>query len=217
MATKTNIIVNLKVEAIHHWPGIVSETESAPELKKVLFLQYPHRHIFHIQCKKEVTHNDRDIEIILFKRNILDYLNGRFYTNTLDILNIGATSCEMLADELCKVFGLSYCEVLEDGENGAEVFYEPSITEVIDDSDDYKEDRDDDESLMDVNDIDSYNQLQVGLNALLRDLNQLFEQPKKSEPDSIKQVFSADFDANNTGGKINKPNFTFTYSILPKK
>lgn len=103
---KTNIIVNLQWEAIHSW--------SKCPLPEVAFLKHPHRHIFHICAKKEVTHDDRQVEIIMFKRKILEYLNQ--WDNDL-----GDQSCEMLAKELAHQFELSYCSVLEDGENGAEV------------------------------------------------------------------------------------------------
>jgi hypothetical protein len=127
---KTNIIVTLQIDAIHNWPGVVEHNE----LSQVDFLQYPHRHMFHITAKKAVTHDDRDIEIIMFKRNILDYLHRRYFNKSKNTHLLGSTSCEMLAKELTKVFSLSYCEVLEDNENGAEVYsdavYTP--TEVVD-------------------------------------------------------------------------------------
>jgi hypothetical protein len=104
---KINVIVTLQIEATHNWPKC--------PFKDVDFLRYPHRHIFHIKCKKEVTHTDRDVEIILLKRDIKSYLlkqyNGKF----------GSKSCEMIAEELCELFKLNYCSVLEDNENGAEV------------------------------------------------------------------------------------------------
>tara|TARA_B100001057_G_scaffold409402_1_gene424062 strand:- start:266 stop:607 length:342 start_codon:yes stop_codon:yes gene_type:complete len=104
---KTNIIVKLTYAGIHCW-------KDCP-LELVKYLRHPHRHTFYITCKKEVNHDDRDIEIILFKKNILDYIdtvyNGDF----------GTMSCEMIAKDLVLEFGLNYCEVLEDNENGAEV------------------------------------------------------------------------------------------------
>jgi hypothetical protein len=105
---KTNIIVNLQHEALHQW--------SDCSLKGVEFLKYPHRHIFHICCKKEVTHDDRDIEIILLKRKINKYLNEMFPKT------FGEMSCEMIAKLLLNCFELNYCSVLEDNENGAEVW-----------------------------------------------------------------------------------------------
>lgn len=127
---KTNVTVKLQIEATHQWPGVTE----FPELEAVSFLRYPHRHIFHITAKKEVTHDDRDIEIILFKRNLLKYLHSRYYNEIQEVHVLGSTSCEMLAKELTKVFALQYCEVLEDGENGAEVvatLEETTKTEIV--------------------------------------------------------------------------------------
>lgn len=104
---KTNIIINLQHEAVHQWSGC--------DLEEVLFLKFPHRHIFHICCKKEVTHDDRDVEIILLKRKVKKYLED-MYPKTF-----GDMSCEMIAKELVNIFELEYCSVLEDNENGAEV------------------------------------------------------------------------------------------------
>tara|TARA_R110001599_G_scaffold126542_1_gene299644 strand:+ start:3183 stop:3557 length:375 start_codon:yes stop_codon:yes gene_type:complete len=104
---KTNIIINLQHEAVHQW--------SDCELEGVEFLKFPHRHIFHICCKKEVKHDDRDIEIILLKRKVNSFLD-EMYPKTF-----GDMSCEMIAKELATVFELNYCSVLEDNENGAEV------------------------------------------------------------------------------------------------
>ncbi|HBH48817.1 MAG TPA: hypothetical protein DDX98_09260 [Bacteroidales bacterium] len=104
---KTNIIVNLQYEAIHHWPGC--------DIPEVSFLKDKHRHIFHICCKREVQHDDRDIEIIMFKRKILKFLQSNYNGD------FGSMSCEMIANELAYIFKLSYCSVLEDGENGAEI------------------------------------------------------------------------------------------------
>ena len=109
MAKLMNVVVNLMFEGVHNWPDC--------PFPEVDFLKHPHRHIFHITCKKEVTHTDRDIEIILLKRRIETFL----------ILNnpngyMGSSSCEMVADKLMSGFDLNYCQVLEDGENGAEIW-----------------------------------------------------------------------------------------------
>jgi hypothetical protein len=105
---KTNVIVKLQIEATHNWPKC--------PFKEVEFLKYPHRHIFHIKCKKEVQHNDRDVEIIMLKREIESYLQKAYKGQ------FGSKSCEMIAEELLELFNLNYCSVLEDNENGAEIF-----------------------------------------------------------------------------------------------
>ncbi len=110
MKNWTNIIVKLQKEGIHFWADCPFE--------EVDYLQYAHRHIFHIVCKKEVTHDDRDIEIIMFKHEIDDYLTSKYGV----VAEFGGKSCEMIAYELLDRFDLSYCSVLEDNENGAEVW-----------------------------------------------------------------------------------------------
>jgi len=63
------IIVKLQVEGFHYWPEA---------FEKVSYLKELHRHIFHIECHKNVSHADREIEIIEFKRSILMYLYDQF-------------------------------------------------------------------------------------------------------------------------------------------
>ena len=111
---KTRIIINTQVEGIHNWPGC--------NIQEVEFLKFPHRHIFHICCKKEVNHDDRDIEIIMLKRCINSFLENTYSSPNNQTLLFGSKSCEMIARELLEVFDLDYCSVLEDGENGAEIF-----------------------------------------------------------------------------------------------
>lgn len=105
---QTWIIINLQVEGIH--------CRADCPLEEVRFLKDPHRHIFHIQCQKIVSHADRDIEIIMLKRNILNELN-RKYWDANNCCQFGSMSCEMIAHELLEKFSLDYCQVLEDGEN----------------------------------------------------------------------------------------------------
>jgi hypothetical protein len=110
------IVVTLRVPAFHNWPG-------APD-PDIEFLRARHRHEFHIKCWKTVSHSDRDIEIIRFKTQVIDYLNYSFPKQPVGLLGhleLGSTSCEMLAEKLCDYFGLDSCEVLEDFENGAKV------------------------------------------------------------------------------------------------
>lgn len=108
----TSVVVKLQVEGLHRWEGC--------SIKKVIFLINEHRHVFHIVCKKQVSHNDRDIEIICLKRSIQKYLLEKYSEDGI-VCNFDTMSCEMIAEELLKEFGLTYCSVLEDNENGAEV------------------------------------------------------------------------------------------------
>ena len=112
---KTNIIVTVQVDALHNWK------EAKNIFPEVSFLSDLHRHIFHIECKKEVFHDDRDIEFIMFKRTILKYLTDKYFNEKLICLLFEGKSCEMLCKELINEFDLCYCKVMEDNENGSEV------------------------------------------------------------------------------------------------
>ena len=114
---QTNIIVKLQVEGPHNWPDA---TDGAGA--EMHYLEYRHRHMFHIDARKEVFHDDRDVEFIMFKRKINRYLREMYYTSDLDLCDFGSQSCEMIAEELYNEFDLCYCAVYEDNENGAEVY-----------------------------------------------------------------------------------------------
>ena len=118
MIRRTNVIVKLQIEGLHKWPGA---KDAFPEVD---FLSVAHRHIFHITCKKRVNHDDRDVEFIMFKRDIIDYFREKYYQDSIRCHNFGSLSCEMIAKELLEVFDLRYCSVFEDNENGAEITYE---------------------------------------------------------------------------------------------
>jgi hypothetical protein len=83
----------------------------------VSFLRVPHRHVFHITAKTAVHHDDRDVEFIMLKREIEQYLEGKFGRPG----DLDGMSCEQLAGILVVLFELRSCEVSEDGENGAVV------------------------------------------------------------------------------------------------
>jgi hypothetical protein len=76
--------------------------------------------MFHFTVKLEVVHNDRDVEFILFKRE----LENIFEDGTLEL---DYKSCEMMAEELIGYISRQYpnrnitVNVSEDGENGAEL------------------------------------------------------------------------------------------------
>lgn len=106
---KTFVKVKLQVEGVHCWEGC--------NIAEVMFLKHPHRHVFYITCCKEVSHDDRDIEIIMFKQLVERYLISKYYNGRF--CDFQSKSCEMLAQELVSEFGLAMCEVLEDNENGA--------------------------------------------------------------------------------------------------
>ncbi len=105
----TYIEINLQHEALHNWP------DAKEKLPDVDFLSYPHRHMFHIRMRKLVTHSDRDVEIIMMKRQVIQFLADTWGKS------FGSQSCEMIAEQLLTEFDCSEVAVLEDGENGAVV------------------------------------------------------------------------------------------------
>ena len=106
-----NIFVTFQREGIHKFPG-------AAGLPGVEFLASPHRHMFHFKVILEVFHDDREVEFILFKRE----LEKLYDQGTLEL---DYMSCEMMADDLAEYIMAHYpgrtltIEVSEDGENGA--------------------------------------------------------------------------------------------------
>lgn len=113
---KTNIIVKLQIEGIHNWP---EASEIAGE--EVSYLNVLHRHIFYITCKKEVFHDNRDIEFIMFKHEIEQFIYDEYFEYEKKLHVFNSKSCEMIAREILDNFELNYCSVFEDNENGAEI------------------------------------------------------------------------------------------------
>ena len=113
---KTNVIANLEIEGLHNWPAA---DQVFPE---VGFLSNMHRHKWFITAKKRVFHDDRDVEFIMFKRDIIQWLEHQYYNKKSRTHEFGAKSCEMLAKEIMEEFGCVYVSVFEDNENGAEVY-----------------------------------------------------------------------------------------------
>lgn len=115
------VYCRLQVEGTHSWPNCPFD--------EVAYLRDRHRHVFHIKAYKQVTHSDRDVEFIMLKHEIKNYLEARYYSydisngNTITqgthLHEFGSMSCEMIAKELIEQFDLSACEVNEDDENGA--------------------------------------------------------------------------------------------------
>ena len=118
MTDKQMIWVSFKKEGIHHYPAALTN----PNLTDVSFLGHPHRHIFHFKVWIEVTHDDRDIEFIQFKRWLERLYDG-------GALQLDFKSCEMMSDDLHDAISHTYpgrevwIEVSEDGENGSFIKY----------------------------------------------------------------------------------------------
>ena len=117
---KKFIKISFQKEGIHKWPD-------AKDIKGVEFLQYPHRHIFHFYVTLEVMRDNREVEFILFKRELEGLYTDRMATkvDAEGTLQLDYQSCEMMAESLINYIEAVYpdratqVEVYEDDENGA--------------------------------------------------------------------------------------------------
>ena len=119
------IWVSFRKEGIHCYPAAATDPNLATgDQYDVSFLANPHRHIFHFRVWLSVTHNDRDVEFIQFKRWL-----EQLYSSTQSVLSLDHKSCEMMSDELYDTISQKYpnrevwIEVSEDGENGSFIKY----------------------------------------------------------------------------------------------
>ena len=117
------IWVTFQKEGIHAYPAAATDPNLATgDEYDVSFLATPHRHIFHFRVWLSVTHNDRDVEFIQFKRWL-----ENLYKDA--ILKLDYKSCEMMSDDLYDMISQKYpsrevwIEVSEDGENGSFIKY----------------------------------------------------------------------------------------------
>ena len=117
------IWVTFRKEGMHKYPAALTDPALATgDEYDVSFLGYPHRHIFHFKVWISVTHDDRDIEFIQFKR----WLEKLYAEGTLQL---DYKSCEMMSGDLYDAISNKYpnrevwIEVSEDGENGSFIKY----------------------------------------------------------------------------------------------
>ena len=119
------IWVTFQKEGIHCYPAAATDPNLATgDQYDVSFLANPHRHIFHFRVWLSVTHNDRDVEFIQFKRWL-----EQLYSSAQGVLSLDHKSCEMMSDDLYDIINKKYpgrevwVEVSEDGENGSFIKY----------------------------------------------------------------------------------------------
>ncbi len=118
------IWVTFQKEGIHCYPAALTD----PKLQSVAFLGYPHRHMFHFRVELEVFHDDRDVEFIMFKRE----LEQLFDTQTLQLNN---KSCEMIAHDLSNYIKVKYpgriyvIDISEDNENGCRIYFNNEVVQ----------------------------------------------------------------------------------------
>ena len=119
------IWVTFRKEGIHKYPAAATDPNLATgDEYDVSFLANPHRHIFHFRVWLSVTHNDRDVEFIQFKRWL-----EKLYSSNEGVLSLDYKSCEMMSDDLYAQVSQKYpdrevwIEISEDGENGSFIKY----------------------------------------------------------------------------------------------
>ena len=119
------IWVTFRKEGIHKYPAALTDPNLATgDAYDVSFLGYPHRHIFHFRVWISVTHDDRDIEFIQFKRWLEE-----LYSGSQAVLQLDYKSCEMMSEDLYTQILQKYpnrevwIEISEDGENGSFIKY----------------------------------------------------------------------------------------------
>jgi len=120
MAIKNRYIkVSFQKEGVHKFPGADTNPKYATgNWDEVSLLGYTHRPISNFYVTLGVTHNDRDVEFIQFKREL-----ERLFTK--NVLHLDYQSCEMIAENLINYIEEHYpnrgvrVEVYEDDENGA--------------------------------------------------------------------------------------------------
>ncbi len=100
------IVIKTDFVGFHYW-------ENSPD--KFEFLKTPHRHKFYITAYKKVTHGNREIEFIDFKKRITEYVRNKYENQTFQ------SSCEMIAEDILKQFNCNKVYVFEDDENGGMV------------------------------------------------------------------------------------------------
>src|SRR6516162_3307484 len=86
---EATIFVRLTVPGFHAWPD-------APHHRA--YLRFSHRHMFHIEVRCEVTHDDREIEY----HDLMDLTRGFVAESaeTTETCSFGSMSCEQIARRL---------------------------------------------------------------------------------------------------------------------
>lgn len=123
------IIVRTTFDAVHQWQDAPADTGSISSI-----LQYPHRHVFHVEVRVPVTDPDRQIEFLQFKE-VLDFIcRDKFQGLGGAPVKVLPYSCESMAEIIGKgLLGYDHrlaeaawftVTVYEDNENGGEVTFE---------------------------------------------------------------------------------------------
>ena len=103
---KKQVFVTFEYEGWHSWPN-------APQAQE--YLRNSHRHLFNFKIWYLVNHNDREIEFIAKKMEMMGFVAQHF--NKYDF-----GSCESVAEAILNSDPIiTRVVVSEDGENGADL------------------------------------------------------------------------------------------------
>ena len=104
---KRQVITANQIEGFHNWPDAPSE---------FIYLAARHRHMFHVRCWWEISHNNREIEINNAQQIIERDLNIAFGKPC----EFQGMSCEDICEHLLSSYPqIEKVEVTEDGYGGA--------------------------------------------------------------------------------------------------
>lgn len=109
----STVYCTVRWEGVHHWNEAPTEVD---------FLRHPHRHQFEATLHVSVEHSDRDVEFIMLKRSLRDFVKGYLQGYVKD------ASCEDMCHRIAQAmnqrgYRVRRVQVSEDGENGADVRY----------------------------------------------------------------------------------------------
>ena len=114
------VVATYKIQGFHNWPDAKGEVD---------FLSFKHRHLFHIKVVARVSHDNRDVEILDMQTLIIEAIAANYEAERLGVL-FESDSCEQIARKIALTLmednlRIAEVEVLEDGENGAILRYNP--------------------------------------------------------------------------------------------
>lgn len=118
------IDISTSFEGCHRWPSA---------FKAVEFLKFTHRHIFHVNLRLSVEHEDRAVEFIFLKNSLTECCND--LSKDMQFEKHCEYSCETIAKRLAHMLSVKHPDIFdgtrtmsikvsEDNENGALVFFE---------------------------------------------------------------------------------------------
>jgi hypothetical protein len=106
----TYVYCTFQKEGFHKWNG-------ATEIPEVSYLANKHRHIFHYKVGVSVEHNDREVEFIMLKHQLEEFVDK---WNKEDYGSCEAQASRIYGYLVYKYNNRKYfVEVSEDGENGS--------------------------------------------------------------------------------------------------